>query len=94
MSKFAEGYQAAMRDIDRALTAGGEEAVREWLSANLIEPPLPLHRGKGGRFTTDDEAADNYARTYVENCDGDDCARRDCELHYMNAPLRLAPEGN
>lgn len=21
-----------------------------------------------------------------------DCARRDCELHYMSAPLRLAPE--
>lgn len=27
-----------------------------------------------------------------ENCDGEDCKRRDCELHYMEAPLRLEPE--
>lgn len=28
-------------------------------------------------------------RGLLNNCDGDNCTRRDCELHYMLAPIKL-----
>ncbi len=47
-------------------------------------------RGIGGRFTANENEAAEVEAWARNECDGDDCKRRDCELHYMNAPLRLA----
>lgn len=32
--------------------------------------------------------------TLPENCEGEGCRSRHCELHYMDAPLRLAREAD
>lgn len=39
VSPYAAGYQAALVDIARALTDGGEPAVREWLANNMVQHP-------------------------------------------------------
>jgi hypothetical protein len=36
--KYAEGYQAALKDIAAALDADGEAGVRAWLASLLLEP--------------------------------------------------------
>jgi len=35
VTKYAEGYQDALKDIAAALDAGGEDGVRNWLADNL-----------------------------------------------------------
>jgi hypothetical protein len=32
---FANGYQAALLDVEEALRTGGADAVREWLKSNI-----------------------------------------------------------
>ena len=38
-SRFAQGYQEALRDISTALTANGLDGVQEWLDNNMKQVP-------------------------------------------------------
>jgi hypothetical protein len=50
-TKYADGYQDALKDVAAALTADGEDGVRNWLADNLgredLRPPIWMHDRSG-----------------------------------------------
>jgi hypothetical protein len=78
--------------------AGNSSGARPWIWGPTIEDARDMARDANERMFGLDAnavleitAAVRYSRQRPTNCDGDDCIRRDCELHYMFAPLALKP---
>lgn len=79
--------------------AGNSSGARPWIWGPTIDDARRMARDANERmFGWDDNEvfeimaslrASRQARP--TNCDGDDCVNRDCELHYVFAPLALKP---